>query len=73
MKKIEKNQNENIQEKKKKIKEFIEKGKEENNKTSFVTNTMSGISKYKYLIVGIVVVVGVVLTIFVLKKKGSAL
>ena len=31
------------------------------------------ISKYKYLIVGIVVVVGVVLTIFVLKKKGSAL
>lgn len=51
----------------------LEKEKEENNNTSFVTNTMSGISKYKYLIVGIVVVVGVVLTIFVLKKKGSAL
>ncbi len=51
----------------------IEKEKQENNNTSFVTNTMSGISKYKYLIVGIVVVVGVVLTIFVLKKKGSAL
>ena len=50
----------------------LEKEKEDNN-TSFVTNTMSGISKYKYLIVGIVVVVGVVLTIFVLKKKGSAL
>lgn len=51
----------------------LEKEKQENNNTSFVTNTMSGISKYKYLIVGIVVVVGVVLTIFVLKKKGSAL
>lgn len=51
----------------------LEKEKEENNNTSFVTNTMSGISKYKYLIVGIVVVVGVVLTIFVLKKKGSTL
>lgn len=51
----------------------LEKEKEENNNTTFVTNTMSGISKYKYLIVGIVVVVGVVLTIFVLKKKGSTL
>ena len=51
----------------------LEKEKEENNNTSFVTNTMSGISKYKYLIVGIAVVVGVVLTIFVLKKKGSTL
>ena len=45
----------------------------ENNNTGFVSNTMSGISKYKYLIVGIVVAVGVVLTVFVIKKKRSAL
>ena len=51
----------------------LEKEKEENN-TGFVNDTISGISKYKYLIVGIVVAVGVVLTVFVLKKKkGSAL
>ncbi len=48
-----------------------EKISEENN--SVITNSLSKISKYKYLVVGIIVVIGVVLTVIVLKKKGSVL
>lgn len=39
--------------------------------TSVISKAVSNVSKYKYVIVGIVVVIGVVLTVIVLKKKGS--
>ena len=39
--------------------------------TSIVSKAVSSVSKYKYVIVGIVVVAGIVLTVIVLKKKGS--
>lgn len=47
--------------------------KTDENNTGIVSQTLSNVSKYKYVIVGVVVVVGVLLTIFILKRKKSVL
>lgn len=49
-----------------------EKEKEENN-TGVVSKTISKVSKYKYIVVGVVVAIGVVITIVILKRKKSVL
>ena len=41
--------------------------------TGIVSKTISSVSKNKYIVVGIIVVVGVIVTIFVLKRKKSDL
>ena len=49
---------------------FEELEKNENNK---ISNTLTKISNYKYIIVFVVIAVGIIATIVVLKKKGSVL
>ena len=41
--------------------------------TSAVSQAISSVSKYKYVIVGVFVAIGVLLTIFILKRKKSVL
>lgn len=41
--------------------------------TGVISKTMSTVSKYKYFVVGLIVVIGVVITIFILKRKRSVL
>lgn len=43
----------------------------ENNVNNTVSRTLSNLSKYKYVIVGIVVAVGVVITVLILRRKKS--
>ncbi len=47
--------------------------KENSIDNGIVSKTISGISKYKYVIVGVVVAIGVLLTIFILNRKKSVL
>lgn len=47
-------------------------GREEENNTGIVNKTFAGASKYKYLIVGIIVALGVVITIVIVKRKENA-
>ncbi len=55
-------------------KEEDEKNKEEEiDNTTFVSKAMTTVSKNKYIIVGIVVAVGVVITVVILKRKKSVL
>lgn len=48
-----------------------EKDKEEIDNTDLVSKAISSISKHKYIIVGVIVAVGVVLTVIILKRKKS--
>lgn len=41
----------------------------EENNTNVVNKVFAGASKFKYLIVGVIVVLGVVITVFIIKKK----
>lgn len=61
-----------VDEYKAKLLTLEEKEQKENN-TGLVSQAISSASKYKYVIVGVVVVVGVLLTIFILKRKKSVL
>lgn len=51
----------------------LEETEEAENNTGLVSQAISSVSKYKYVIVGVVVVIGVLLTIFILKRKKSVL
>ncbi len=51
----------------------LEEKENDDDNTGIVSKTISGISKYKYVIVGVVVAIGVLLTIFILKRKKSVL
>lgn len=51
----------------------LEETEEVENNTGLVSQAISSVSKYKYVIVGVVVVIGVLLTIFILKRKKSVL
>jgi uncharacterized membrane protein SpoIIM required for sporulation len=42
---------------------------EKENNTSVVNKVFAGASKFKYLIVGVIVVLGVVITVIIIKKK----
>ena len=44
----------------------------ETNENDDVNSIVATASKYKYLIAGLIIAVGVIATIIVLKKKGSA-
>jgi hypothetical protein len=50
-----------------------EQAKVDENNTGAVSQALSSVSKYKYVIVGVVVVIGVLLTIFILNRKKSEL
>ena len=52
--------------------EIDENGDVKNN-ISFISKTASFISEYKYFVIGIILVVGVILTILIVKKKRSVL
>ncbi len=52
---------------------LLEQGQDiEEDNTSGVNKTFANASKYKYLIVGIIVALGVVITIVIIKRKENA-
>lgn len=51
----------------------LEDKEQKENNTGLVSQAISSVSKYKYVVVGVVVVAGVLLTIFILKRKKSVL
>lgn len=62
-----------IDEYKAKLLTLEENGNVEENNAGAVSQAISSVSKYKYVIVGVVVVIGVLLTVFILKRKKSVL
>ena len=41
--------------------------------TSIINKAISGVSKYKYVVVGVIVAIGVVVTVLILKKRKKVL
>jgi hypothetical protein len=62
-----------VDEYKAKLLSIEEQEKADENNTGAVSQALSSVSKYKYVIVGVVVVIGVLLTIFILNRKKSVL
>lgn len=48
-----------------------QKKEEEDDGDNIISDTLSGVSKYKYIIVGVIVLVGAVITILILRRKRS--
>lgn len=57
-----------VNEYKAKLKEQKEK---ENSNNGIISETISNVSKYKYVVVGIVVAIGVIITVLILRRKRS--
>ena len=55
-----------------KIENTKEKGKVEDN-TSVVSKAISGVSKHRYIIAGVIIVIGVLITIYVIRKRRSTI
>lgn len=64
---------ENVQEYKEKYENQKENEGEENGDGSAVSKAISNVSKYRYIIAGVIVAAGIVATIIIVKKKRSAL
>ncbi|MGN1371141.1 MAG: hypothetical protein ACI4XM_02515 [Candidatus Coprovivens sp.] len=62
-----------VDEYKAKLLSLEENANEEDDNTGVVSQAISSVSKYKYVIVGVFVAIGVLLTIFILKRKKSVL
>ncbi len=54
-----------------KAKMLENKETEEKDNNSLISNALSGVKKHKYLVVGLIVAIGVVVTVIILKRKKS--
>lgn len=60
-----------VDEYKAKLAEQKEKETDDDEDGNFISETLSNVSKHKYIVVGIVVAVGVVITVLILRRKRS--